>query len=321
LTGARLLARAVRAALTLAWVFVVCFALLHAMPGDPLDRLDAAQVPAAQAERTRRALGLDRPVFVQLARTLLSYATGDLGISFSRGRPVASVLAAAVPPTVVLGTAALILGYGVGIPISLGLIALGRRRRRAFDSALLVLASIPRFWLGALLILTFHSFAGWFPASHTTAPGGGDWIDRLRHLVLPALTLGLPAACVVARFQLVAMERALASAHVRAARATGSGGLRLAARHLLRPSLGPAVSLLGLDLPVLVSGAIVVEVTFSWPGLGRTTADAVLSSDYPLALAAAMLSAGAVFVGRMSTEWLATAIDPRQRTGDAEAAT
>jgi len=284
------------------------------MPGDPLDRLDAANVPAEQAERTRRALGLDRPVHVQLARTVMSYTKGDLGVSLSRKRPVEEVLAAAIPPTVELGLAALGLAYGVGIPVALGLMALGARRRRLLDSALLVFASIPRFWLGVLLILMLHSFTGWFPASHAAPPGGGTWVDRLHHLALPALTLGLPAACVVARYQLAAMGRVLDEPHVRAARATGTGGLHLAFRHLLRPSLGPVVALLGLDLPVLVSGAIVVEVTFSWPGLGRTTADAVLSSDYPLALAAALLSATGVIAGRLLAEGLAMMIDPRHRS-------
>jgi peptide/nickel transport system permease protein len=282
------------------------------MPGDPADRLDSPAVPAEQAERNRRALGLDRPVGVQLLRRLASYASGDLGVSFTRKRPVDSVLVDALPSTALLGSAALLLAYGIGLPLALLLVALPARWRRRADRGLLALAVTPRFWLGVMLIFLLHGLAGWFPASHAGPPGGGGWIDRLRHLVLPALALGLPAACVVGRYQLAVMERVLDDPHVRSARAAGAGGVRLFGQHVLRPSLGPAIALFVLDLPVLVSGAIVVEVIFAWPGVGRLTAEAVLASDYPLALAAAMLAAVVVVGGRFLAEALAHAMHPRQ---------
>jgi peptide/nickel transport system permease protein len=248
----------------------------------------------------------------QLAMTLGSYVRGELGVSTTRKRPVVDVLSESLPPTILLGSAALLLAYGVGLPLALLLVTLPPRWRRRVDRGLLVLAVVPRFWLGVMLVFLLHSLAGWFPATHATSPGGGDWGDRIRHLVLPALTLGLPAAFVVCRYQFVVMQRVLGDLHVRMARAVGSGGVRLMVRHVLRPSLSPAVALFALDLPVLVSGAIVVEVIFAWPGVGRLTADAVLGSDYPLALAAALLSGTVVLLGRLLAETLARVIDPRQ---------
>ena len=303
--------RALRAATTLLIAFLVCFFLLQAMPGDPADRLDSPTVPAEQAERNRRALGLDRPVGAQLVRTLASYMQGELGASFTRQRPVAAVLAEALPATLLLGSAALVLAYGLGLTLAVLLVALPHRWRRIADRSLLGFAVMPRFWLGVMLILLLHGLAGWFPASHAAPPGGGGWSDRLLHLVLPALTLGFPAACVVGRYQLAVMERLIDNPHVRAARAAGAAGARLLLQHVLRPSLGPAVALFAIDLPVIVSGAIVVEVIFAWPGVGRLTADAVLGSDYPLALAAALLSVTVVLIGRLSAEAVSGLIHPR----------
>jgi len=306
-------ARLARAAVTLACAFVACFLLLHAMPGDPLDRLDSVAAPAAQLERTRRALGLDRPLGGQLAQTLLSYASGDLGLSFHHRRPVAEILGRALPATALLGASALACGYGLGVPLAMVLLGLRPGLRRMLDRLLMWIAVAPRFWFGLLLVLALHRLAGWFPASHAGPPGGGTWTDTARHLVLPGLTLGLPAACLVARFQLAVLSRALNEPHVRAARARGAHGWKLLLHHVLRPSLGPVIALLGIDLPVLASGAIVVELLFAWPGIGRLTVEAVLGADYPLALGTAVLSCAVVLLGRLLAETLEWLVDPRSR--------
>jgi len=307
--------RLLRAAATLLAAFLICFLLLHALPGDPLDRLDSPTVPPEQAERNRRALGLDRPAPVQLVRTIGSYARGDLGVSFAHKRPVDDVLIDALPASILLGTTALLLAYGLGLPAAVMLVGLPERRRRFLDRLLVAMTVVPRFWLALMLIFLLHDLAGWFPASHAFSPGGGSWIDHLQHLVLPSLALALPAAFVVCRYQLAVMTRVLNDPHVRSARAAGAGGLRLLRQHVLRPSLGPAIALFALDLPVIVSGAIVVEVIFAWPGVGRLTAEAVLGSDYPLALAAAMLSVVVVLIGRLGAELLVRKVNPQQATG------
>ncbi len=313
------MARFGHALATLLFVFVLCFLLLHAMPGDPADRLDAPGVPPEQAERTRRALGLDEPLPLQLTRTVASYAQGDLGVSIGRHAPVTDVLADALPATALLGAAAILLAYGAGLPAALLILALPAGARRWLERAALTLAIVPRFWLGVMLVLLFHGLAGWLPASHAASPGGGGLADRLLHLVLPALTLGIPAAAAVARYQLSVMEAALDAPHVRAARASGELGLGLLARQVLRPSLPAAAALLGLDLQVLVSGALVVETVFAWPGVGRVAAEAVLGSDYPLALASAILSALVIVGGRILSNGLARLLDPRLGVREGEA--
>ena len=290
---------------------LVCFFVLHALPGDPADRLDSPLVPVAQAERNRRALGLDRPLGVQLWRTLSSYARGDLGISFSERRPVAEVLGDALPATLLLGSSALALAYGGGLTLALLLLGLPRRGRAWAHAGLLVLGTAPRFWLGSMLVYVLHGLAGAFPASHAAAAGASGAVDA-RHLVLPVLALALPAACLVARYQLSVMADRALGPEVRAARARGLAGLALLLRHVLRPTLGLAAGLFAVDLPVVVSGAIVVEVLFAWPGVGRLTAQAVLESDYPLALAAVLLAACAVLAGRLAAELVALAVPGRR---------
>jgi peptide/nickel transport system permease protein len=305
--------RLAAAVLSLGAAFLLCFFLLHAVPGDPADRMEIPGVPPEQAQRSRQALGLDLPLPAQLLRTLASYARLDLGVSIGRHRPVVEVLAGALPATLLLGSAALAVAYGLGMSGALLALSLPLRSRRVADQAALALATLPRFWLGIVLVVVFHSLAGWLPASHDASPGGGGAADRLRHLVLPSLALGLPAAAAVFRYALASMTRTLSAPHVTAARASGSSGLPLLLRHVLRPSAGPALTLLGLDLSVLVSGALVVEVVFAWPGMGRVTAEAVLGSDYPLALAASVLAAAVVIAGRTASELLAAIFDARQR--------
>lgn len=307
--------RTLYAAATAALVFVLAFLLLHALPGDPGERLEDPSVPAEQAGRNRRALGLDRPITEQFVHTVSGYARGDLGVSFSRHRPVRDVLADALPFSVALGGAALLIGYGIGAPAALVFLSLRPRPRRAADGLALVLAIVPRFWLGVMLVLVFHTAAGWLPASHAFSPGGGGgFVDRLSHLLLPALTLGLPAAAVVARITLASLERVLEAPHVRRARAGGEVGLSLLRRHVLPVGAAPLVAMLGLDLSAIVSGSLVVETVFAWPGVGRITAEAILASDYPLALASILLVSFTVAGGRVLAEAAAQWLDPRPET-------
>ncbi len=299
------LPRLARAGGLLVAAYTLCFLLLHALPGDPLDRLEAAPIDAAQARRTREALGLDAPLPRQYWSTLNAYLHGELGASLRYRRPVAQVLAAALPYTALLGASALLLALGAGLLGAAGAAALPHPSRRIVEIGVLWLATAPRFWLGLLLVLLFADALGWLPASHARAPGGAGPGDVLAHLVLPAWTLALPTAAVIARYQLALLDTMRAAPHVRAARAAGETGARLAWRHIVRPSLAPTLALLAVNVPGLVSGAIVVEVVFAWPGLGRASVEAILGGDYPLALAATLSSAGAVIAGR----WLAAALE------------
>lgn len=299
---------------TLALAFVLSFALLHAIPGSPVERLDRPDVPVEQAERNRHALGLDRSLPDQFARTVFSYAHGDLGVSFAKHRPVADVLAEAIPFSALLGVASLLLAYGLGVPWALILLSIDPRWRRRLDDLGLAVAVVPRFWLSVMLILVFHSVLGWLPASHAADAGvrasaGG----LLAHLVLPVLALALPSSFLVARTTLASVERVASSLHVKRARASGAAGTALLLPHVFRAAAAPTLALAGLDLPVVASGALVVETIFAWPGMGRVAAESVIAEDYPVALASCLLAAIAVVVGRLVSEAAARRLDPRLR--------
>jgi len=276
-------------------------------------------VPGVQAERTRQALGLDRGPAERLLAVARAWAAGELGYSLSARRPVADVLAAALPATLQLVGAALVVAYIVGVLVALVLVRAGPRLRRAAGPALLFVATTPGFWLAVVALYLFHDVAGWLPASHVASPGGGGLADRLRHMVLPVLTVALPAACVVARYQLEASARALAGPAVRMSRCAGLAPWRVAWRDTVRPHLGVVITLLGLDLPAAVSGVLVVEIVFAWPGMGRRGAEAIAFGDYPLALAIVAAAALAVVAGELLADLVALAIDPRRRAARPEA--
>ncbi len=312
LSGRAVARRLLRAAATLFVVFGLTFLLLHLRSADPAERLDDPSVPAEQAARTRAALGLDRPLPEQFFATLGAYARGEFGISILHRRPVAEVLSEALPGSVLLGLAALILAYSLGPLTATGIALLPPRRRRFADELLLAIATLPRFWLGVMLVLVFHAWLGWLPASHAAGPAAAERFD-LAHLVLPALTLALPATAIVARVQAAAMDDPDAAPRLALARAAGVPAPRVLWRHRVRPALAPVAALAALDLPLVVSGAVVVESVFAWPGVGRVAADATLGGDYPLALAATMLAAATVVVGGVLLDLALAGLDPRHR--------
>jgi len=314
LSGHAVARRLLRAAVTLVVVFALTFLLLHALGADPAERLDDPAVPAEQAARTRAALGLDRPLGAQFLATLGAYARGELGVSILHRRPVRDVLADALPGSFLLGVAALLVAYALGPLAATGCALLPPRRRRLADELLLAAATVPRFWLGVMLVLVFHTWAGWLPASHATGPGAAARFD-LMHLVLPALALALPAAAVVARVQSAAMDDPEAAPRLALARAAGVPAPLILWRHRVRPALAPVAALAALDLPLLVSGAVVVESVFAWPGVGRVAAEAVMGGDYPLALAATMLAATTVVFGGVLLDATLLRLDPRRREG------
>lgn len=313
--SARALARRLaRAAATLAVVFAITFLLLHLAAADPAERLDDPGIPAEQAARTRAALGLDRPLGAQFLATLGAWSRGELGVSIQHRRPVREVLAEALPGSLLLGAAALLVAYSLGPLVATGCALLPPRGQRRADALLLAAATLPRFWLGVMLVLVFHTWAGLLPASHAAAPGAAARFD-FAHLVLPALALALPAAAAIARVQRAAMDDPEVEPRLALARAAGVSAPRALWRHRVRPALAPVAALAALDLPLLVSGAVVVESVFAWPGAGRVAADAVMGGDYPLALAATMLAAATVVAGGVLLDAALPRLDPRAREG------
>jgi peptide/nickel transport system permease protein len=315
------LARRLGAALATVWAVVtLTFFLIHAAPGTPLIP-DGRPMDPDVVARLRTEFGLDEPIHVQYVKYLANVARGNLGVSFAQHRPVTDALADAIPNTLLLGTAALALDFLLGILI--GVLQAARRGQRtdlALGGTTLFLYSVPTFWLALLLLLVFGQWLHWFPIGGVSDPVGaaslswaGQVIDRLHHLALPALTLGAVGAAGTARFQRAALLEVLGQDYVRTARAKGLTERRVIAPHALRNALLPVITLAGLSLPFLLTGAVLIESVFSWPGMGRLATTAIFQRDYPIVTAAAMVAATMVVLGSLLADLVSAWADPRIR--------
>lgn len=319
-----LAARLAQGAVVVFLVATVVFFLVHAAPGDPFaTALENPNVTEQVRARWRAAYGLDRPVGEQYVRYLASVARGDLGWSFSRQRPVRDVLAAALPNTLVLAGTALVLAYALGIALAVVQArAPGSWTDRILGGISLFFYAMPDFWLALMVMLIFAFYLELFPVAgavdpvvHDALPLGARLLDRLRHIVLPAGTLALLASAGIARYQRAELLGVLPEEYVRAARARGVPEWRVLVRHALRNALVPTVTLLGLSLPVLLTGTVFVERVFAWPGMGLVALDAVAARDYPLVTATVIVAAAAVTAGSILADILYRVVDPRVRDG------
>ena len=318
-----LVARRLGAAVLLLWLILsLLFALLQLAPGDPADLLLDPRIGAQQRQALRAAYGLDRPPLEQYLRWLSATVRGDLGVSFRQSRPVSEVLGDHVGATLLLATAALLVQNVTGL--LLGVAAAQRAGRRAdhlIRATSVLLYSLPTFWLGLIALAGLSYGLGLLPPGHMQSVGAADLppaarlLDLLRHLVLPALVLGLAAGGATARFVRNGLLDNLGEDFVRTARAKGLTARRIVWLHALRNAATPLVQILGLSLPFLLSGALVVEVVFSWPGVGRLAFNSVQARDYPVVLATTALSGALVIVGSLLADLLQLALDPRLRDG------
>jgi len=316
--------RLVAGALTLTVVGTTVFLLIRLAPGDPFTAsLESPRFSAAQRAQYMARFGLDRPLATQYVKWIRRVATGDFGYSIGRGRPVADVLRDALPHTILLGAAALLIDFGLGIVVGTVQAARhGRPADRALSTLSLLLYATPVFWFGLILLLVFAEWLGWFPpggaydaAIHDALGLWGRIADRARHLVLPAFTLGLIGAAGTARFHRSALLEALHEGFVQTARAKGLSERRVIVRHAFRTALLPVITLFGLALPFVVGGSVLVESVFAWPGLGRLTVEAVGSRDYDLVAAATLIAAVMVVLGNLLADILYRLLDPRTREG------
>jgi peptide/nickel transport system permease protein len=299
--------RLINAVLVLAGVSLAVFALIHVVPGDPVEALLGEGARPADRLALRQALGLDRPWPAQLLDFLAGVVSGDLGQSLRFQRPVAQLLLERLPATLELAVAGLGLALVVAIP--LGVIAAVYRNtvwdRGAMAFALLGV-SVPNFVLGPVAIMVFSLWLGWLPVSGREGPFA---------LVLPALTLGTALAAVLSRMVRSALLETLGEDYVRTARAKGLAEPVVILRHGLRNALLPVITLLGLQLGALLGGAVITEAVFSWPGLGLLTVEAIQARDYPLVQGCVLLIS-AMYVGvNTSTDLIYGWIDPRIAVG------
>lgn len=301
------------------------FFLMHAAPGDPTSIYIRPDIDPAVIEQMRKNLGLDQPVHVQYVRWLSSFAQGDFGFSFSQKRPIIDIIKDTLPNTLLLSGVALVVIFGVGILI--GTIQ-AVRQYSWIDNLATVGAfffySMPSFWFGLMLILLFSYKFQLLPASQMTAvnfeflPAGEQWMDRLKHLLMPALALGIGSAASVARYMRSGMLEQIRQDYVRTARAKGLSERVVIFKHAMRNALIPIVTLLGLTLPFLVGGAVLIETIFAWPGMGRLIITAIFQRDYPVVLAAAFVSSIMVILGSLIADILYSVVDPRVRVDEGE---
>jgi peptide/nickel transport system permease protein len=319
-----LIARRLLSAVPLvAGVLTLTFLLLEAAPGRPVDLLlGDGPVPPEMRARIEAAYGLDQPAYARYASWIGHTLRGDLGWSLSRGRKVRSVLADALPQTIRLAAGGLAIQLLLGVVLgALHVVRPGGFVDHALGLTGLVVASVPTFWLGLMAILLFAVAIPIFPPSSAHSIGADAMslparaADALWHAALPSLVLGLGSAAIVARFVRAGLMQALGEGFIRAARARGATRARLLIAHALPAAAGPVITLAGLQLPVLVSGALVVEVVFGWPGMGRVTYDAVMAQDLPVVLAAVLLATILVIAGNLLADLGLALVDPRLRLG------
>lgn len=285
-------------------ITVGVFLLLHLIPGDPAVVLLGQDANPDDIARLRRGLGLDEPLIVQLGRYLGRAVRGNLGDSIFQSQPVTTIVFGALPATIELAVASLLVAVLLGVPF--GVLA-AVRQYSPFDYGTMLLAqlgvSMPVFWLGILAILLFSVQLGWLPtfgrgeallsaaANGASGEGWGAMRDSLRYLAMPALTLGFSAAALISRMVRASVLEVLGQDFIRTARAKGLRERAVIFRHALRSALIPVITIVGLQFGYLLGGAIITETVFAWPGVGRLMITAIGQRDFPLVQGAVLILA------------------------------
>jgi ABC-type dipeptide/oligopeptide/nickel transport system permease component len=294
------------------WVVVsVVFLLIHLVPGDPIVQMLGEGANSADIAALRHAYGFDAPLSQQYVHYWHGILHGDLGQSLRLHDSVTQLVLQRYPYTLALTLAALLIGIAVSVPAGI-LSALHRNRwqDRSLGVVSLVGLSFPNFALGPILIIIFSIYFGWLPVSTAGTGGVGDF---LLHLILPAITLGLGLAAILTRMVRTAMLEELGQDYIRTARAKGLSENRIVYRHALRNALIPVLTVIGLQFGSLLSGAIVTETIFSWPGIGRLTLSAISNRDYAL-VQGCILAVGLTYVAiNLLTDVAYTIANPRMR--------
>lgn len=299
-------------------VLTITFFLLHLAPGDPMARYYSPDIAPETIELMRERFGLDKPIHEQYLRWVGNFIRGDFGVSLAYDVPVRTLLADAIPNTLRLTLTALLLHILIGI--ALGIVS-AARRYSLFDRVNTVVAlfvySIPSFWLALMLILLFSLKLGLLPSSHMQSISAGEvggftlFLDRLRHLILPAFVLGIASAAGMARYMRGSMLDVLKEDYIRTARAKGLPEGAVLIKHAFKNAALPIVTIVGLSLPFLLGGAVVTEKIFSWPGMGRLAVDAIYARDYPVVLAINFVVACMVIAGNLLADIGYALLDPR----------
>jgi peptide/nickel transport system permease protein len=286
-------------------VATLVFSLIHLVPGDPAQAMLGDGAAPQDIAELRTSLGLDQPLLTQYLSFLRHAVTGDLGKSFRTGQPVTTMIVERVPATAELAFAAMVVAIVIAIP--LGVVA-AVWRGTAIDYSAMTFAlagvSIPNFWLGPLLAIVFAVELGWLPVS-----GRGT----LAHLVLPAVSLGLALAAILARMTRASLLDELGELYVRAARARGVSNIAAITSHALRNSMIPLVTIVALQFGAVLTGAVITETIFAWPGIGRLLIQSIGFRDYPMVQGCILLIAVTYVTVNLVTDLMYGVLDPRIR--------
>lgn len=306
-----ILQRLVLAVLVIWGVTFVVFMIVHLVPGDPARVILGAYAPEESVLALRERLGLNRPFLDQYGTWLGNALSGNLGTSLITSQAVSPQLIQRLGPTVELAVASLLIGIAIAFPVGiLSAVRPGSKLDLVASVFSQVGISVPSFWMGILLVLLFSLTLGWLPPSGYT-PLAEDPADWLAHLILPAVTSGIVSASVMTRFIRSAMLDVLHANYIQTARAKGLAERIVINKHALRNAMISIVTIIGLQTTALLSGVVIVEVVFGWPGLGRLALDAVLDRDYPLLQGAVLLIAIMVTVVNLTVDLLYFFLDPR----------
>lgn len=300
-----LIRRIFQALLTLIGISLITFIILFALPADPARQVAGRTASVAQVEQVRHQLGLDLPIWQQYGRYLGKLATGDLGRSYVQRSQVSELIASRLPATLWLMAAAI--GFELVIGLTIGAVAAFRRNTLIDQTVMIgafVFVSAPQFLLGYTMLYVFAVWLGWFPI-------GG--YGSLRQIVLPALTLGLLGGGWYARMMRSSVIEVLRQDFVRTARAKGLGRMRIVFVHIVPNAILPIIAMVGIDIGIFMSGIVVVESVFGWPGIGQLTWQAIQQIDIPIIMGVTLVSACAIVLGNLLADLAAPLIDPRIR--------
>ncbi len=292
---------------------LVVFAIVYLIPGDPVDAMLGQEADPVARQALRRQLGLDQPLWAQYTTWAWRVLHGDFGRSLRAQQPVLALIEEKLPATLLLTTASALVAILIAVPA--GTLAAVRRNTVVDFLAMLgalLGVSIPTFWSGIMLILAFALALGWFPAMGYVSPTT-DPLAALRHLVLPALTLGSVTAGAVTRQLRAQLLQELGRDYVRTARSKGLRESRVVLRHALRNSLIPAVTVMGVQFSILLGGALITEQIFAWPGVGQLAVNAILNRDYPVLQGVILVVALLVTVVNLLVDATYALLDPRIR--------
>lgn len=306
-----ILQRLLLAVLVIWGVTFVVFMIVHIVPGDPARVILGAYASDEAVADIRERLGLNRPFLEQYALWLSNALRGNLGSSLITSQPVMPQLLQRLGPTIELGVVSVLIGMAIAFPIGiLSAVKPGSKLDLVASFISQIGISVPSFWMGILMVLLFSLTLDWLPPSGYTpfSENPGDW---LAHLILPALTSGIVTASVLTRFIRSAMLDVLGMNYIQTARAKGLSENAVINRHALRNAMISIVTIIGLQMTAVLSGVVVVEVVFGWPGLGRLALDAVLDRDYPMLQGAVLLIALMVTLVNLFIDLLYFFIDPR----------